>query len=162
MDKREKFDRTFRPCLPLMYRLAFGLLQDSDEASDAVQVSLIRIWDSYNPAAPGSPQAFSLTVTRRVCLNRLRDKRALCRLEEIPEPQAEEAPPQQDSGEMCRNLAFLPADQREAVALSAFCGLSTSEIADEIGTTAANARQLISRGRKKLRQLIENSIKKNR
>lgn len=50
-------------------------------------------------------------------------------------------------------LPQLPDNQRKAVELSAFSGCSNDEIAELTGESPANVRQLLSRGRRKLKEL---------
>ena len=49
----------------------------------------------------------------------------------------------------------LPPGQRDAIRMSGFGGLDNSEIAEATGQTENNVRQLLSRGRRRLRELLE-------
>lgn len=48
----------------------------------------------------------------------------------------------------------LPDNQQKAIRLSSFEHLSNEEIADVMGVTNVNVRALLSRGRKRLRELL--------
>ena len=48
----------------------------------------------------------------------------------------------------------LPPGQSRVIRLSSFGGLDNAEIAEATGQTEANVRQLLSRGRRKLRELM--------
>lgn len=52
-----------------------------------------------------------------------------------------------------RLIDSLPEGQRTAIRLSSFGGLDNNEIAATTGLSEANVRQLLSRGRRKLREL---------
>lgn len=55
---------------------------------------------------------------------------------------------------MAELLKRLPENQRTVVVMSAVTGLSNSEISQATGLSAENVRVLLSRGRKKLRELF--------
>ena len=52
-----------------MYRAAYILLGDEDEAKDAVQDVFARLWDGTTPLREESQRAFLLTCVRNRCLN---------------------------------------------------------------------------------------------
>src|SRR5690554_7550719 len=60
-----------------LYRLAKRILVSSDEAEDAVQEVLFKLWngkkhiESYN-----NPEAYALTMAKNYCLDRLKSKQA--------------------------------------------------------------------------------------
>lgn len=70
----------------------------------------------------------------------------------------DKAPPQRSNAEdslslkeVLGYLQTLPEKERQAVELTAFAGYSSEDIAAELKVTKVNARQLLSRGRKRLR-----------
>ena len=52
-----------------MYRAAYILLGDEDEAKDAVQDVFARLWDGTTPLREESQRTFLLTCVRNRCLN---------------------------------------------------------------------------------------------
>ena len=69
--KQEEFLSIVMPFRDKMYRLARRILVSSDEAEDAVQEVLLKLWkgrermSSYN-----KPEAFAMTMTKNYCLDR--------------------------------------------------------------------------------------------
>jgi RNA polymerase sigma-70 factor (ECF subfamily) len=76
MDKIE-FTTLVIPLKDRLYRLAKRILISADEAEDAVQEVLLKLWngrqkiENYN-----SPEAFAITMTKNYCLDRLKSKQA--------------------------------------------------------------------------------------
>ena len=70
MQEREKqFERLFHSEYGRMYRAAYILLGDEDEAKDAVQDVFARLWDGRVTLHEESQRAFLLTCVRNRCLN---------------------------------------------------------------------------------------------
>ena len=56
--------------------------------------------------------------------------------------------------EVTATLRRLPEKERKAVEMSAFAGCSADDIAEVLGVSAVNARQILSRGRRRLRSFF--------
>lgn len=159
MDKREYFNHAFLPCYRRMFAEALRILRDRDAASDVVQQSMLTIWEKCSPdSPPDSPEAFSLTVVRRVCISTLRASRPTETVDSIPD-----IPEETDGGERHDQLTRavmmlrrLPDKERTAIRLRAVGECSTQEIAEAMHESPANVRQLLSRGRRRLRDLLKN------
>ena len=76
MDNKE-FTALVVPFQDRLYRLAKRILVSADEAEDAVQEVLLKLWrgrkriENYR-----SPEAFAITMTKNYCLDRLKSKEA--------------------------------------------------------------------------------------
>ncbi|PKP24179.1 MAG: RNA polymerase subunit sigma-70 [Bacteroidetes bacterium HGW-Bacteroidetes-2] len=76
MQKQEFLDRIL-PLKDKVYRLAKRILISQDEAEDAVQEVFLKLWnakdrlDNYT-----NPEAFTMTMTKNYCLDRLKSKQA--------------------------------------------------------------------------------------
>ena len=76
MQEREKqFERLFHSEYGRMYRAAYILLGDEDEAKDAVQDVFARLWDGRVTLHEESQRAFLLTCVRNRCLNIIAQRR---------------------------------------------------------------------------------------
>lgn len=153
------------PLRRLMYGVALRMGIPPDDAADAVQEALVKLWRHRDgiPREPAELRLYCLASLRNECLTQLRRRR------ETPSPLEEaaalKAPPDSDSALMAEYsdtrrhieslLDTLPPGQREAIRLSGFGGLDNTEIARATGQTENNVRQLLSRGRRRLRQLLE-------
>jgi RNA polymerase sigma-70 factor (ECF subfamily) len=101
------------------------------------------------------------TVARNFCLNSIRDNRGYnnLSLDEIPED-AEvflrtKDIESSDLRELLQKaLSQLPFNQRESFILREYVGYNYDEIADIMGTTAANVRARAHRARERLRVIV--------
>jgi len=110
-----------------------------------------------------SPQAFAATIVTRLCLDRVKSARA--RREEyvgpwLPEPiltKGDEGPDVLFERSESVTLAFLvlldtlSPEERAVFLLKEVYGYEHTEIAEMLGTTSANCRQLLHRARSKIR-----------
>ena len=76
MDKKE-FTALIMPLKDRLYRLAKRILVSQDEAEDAVQEVLLKLWKGKsNIENYKNPEAFAITMTKNYCLDRLKSKQA--------------------------------------------------------------------------------------
>lgn len=153
------FRQRFLPLYRQLYAAAFALLGNPDDAADAVQDTMVKIWNirnSFNAIA--SPQGYAMQLLKTSAIDIIRRRRFTAISDAITEPEAEVAP-EADSVEFLKKaIASLPDRQQEVIRLSALAGLNTDEITATMGISAENARQLLSRARRKLRELYQKNI----
>ena len=150
-------DEDFTACRPRLLGIAYGLLGELTEAEDAVQDAWLR-WDQADADAVRNPEAFLVTVTTRLALDRLRSARARREIYVgpwLPEPLVTDPEtPEQRAIEAERlSLALLgalerlnPVERAVLVLRDAF-DLEYAEIADIVERTPANVRQIAKRAR---------------
>lgn len=89
----------------------------------------------------------------------LRRKKPSVALEEAAELRAPEETSSTEYRDTRRRIEILidslPPGQGRVIRLSSFGGLDNSEIAEATGQTENNVRQLLSRGRRRLRELLD-------
>lgn len=75
--KQSEFLNVVMPFKDKLYRLAKRLLVSTEEAEDATQEILLKLW-SKNQAIEGykNVEAFAMTMTKNFCLDRLKSKQA--------------------------------------------------------------------------------------
>ena len=152
----------------MLFSLAVRILGDHQAAEDVVQEVFLQIWDhaaGFDPAQ-GRPIAWAITLTRNRAIDRLRSRQRRARLaEEAMElalaaadaqqasavAGAERAGVEEEAGAVRAALGRLPADQRRAIELAFFGGLSQTEIADSLGEPLGTVKARIRRGMLKLR-----------
>lgn len=137
--------------------MSLAIVGDVDEAADVVQETFALLWtrrDSLDKVE--SAEAYSRTVARNICLKHLRLKHQTGSLDELSDYPSDGHPPDAGSDlSHIRNLIeSLPSGQRRVMVLSAYGGCSNEEIMEITGSSADNVRQLLSRARKKLKELF--------
>jgi RNA polymerase sigma-70 factor (ECF subfamily) len=147
---------------PLLFSIAYRMLGSASDAEDVVQDAWVRL---RGVAAEDvrSPKALATTVVTRLCLDRLKSARAT-REEYIgpwlPEPvltSGTEAPDVLAQRSESVTLAFLllletlSPEERAVFLLKEVFDYDHADIAEALGTTAANSRQLLHRAKEKLR-----------
>jgi RNA polymerase sigma-70 factor (ECF subfamily) len=149
----------------LAYGLANRVLGDADAAEDVVQDAFLRIWhraDRYEPDK-GAARPWILRVVRNLAIDRLRTSGARSRAETksqtdpaltpVPERPDEAASRSERSRTLRAALAELPAEQRRAIEIAYFEGLSHSEIAERermpLGTVKTRIRDGVLRLKEK-------------
>lgn len=76
MDQTE-FIRTVMPFKDKLYRLAKRLLVSVEEAEDATQEILLKLWSKKNGISEyNNLEAFAMTMVKNLCLDRLKSKQA--------------------------------------------------------------------------------------
>jgi len=147
---------------PLLFSIAYRMLGSASDAEDVVQDA----WLRFRGVADGeirSPKALAATIVTRLCLDRLKSARA-SREEYIgpwlPEPvltSGAEAPDVLAQRSESVTLAFLllletlSPEERAVFLLKEVFDYDHADIAETLGTTAANSRQLLHRAKERLR-----------
>ena len=147
----------FAVCRPRLMGIAYGMLGELTEAEDVVQDAWLR-WDRADRDAVRNPEAFLVTATTRLALDRLRAARARREVYVgpwLPEPLVTDAEtPETKAIEAERlDLALLGAlerlnpVERAVLVLRDVFDLEYAEIADVLERTPAGIRQIARRAR---------------
>jgi len=152
------YDRHRRAAFGLAYRV----LDDAPTAEEVVQDAFLLVWRhaaSFDPARGGSVRAWLLTIVHHRAIDTLR--RRLGRRREASGLEAVEmALATPDAwGEVARGLerdevraavASLPAEQRRAIELAYFEGLTHREVAERTGSPLGTVKGRLRLGLQKL------------
>lgn len=136
-------------------------LRRREDAEDAVQTTFMHaVRNLRRGESPSHELAWLLGIARNVCLARIETVGRRGRLELVCDPvdlEASEAPAgrRDELIGLEHALAVLPEQQRRAVLLRDWRGLSYEEVAEQLGVSLANAETLIFRGRRTLAALLE-------
>jgi RNA polymerase sigma-70 factor (ECF subfamily) len=140
----------------LVNALALRILRDAADAEDVVQEVFVQVWRQAGrfDALRGSPEAWLCTIARTRALDRLR-RRAARR----EEPEAEDAghvdaPRSEETLAVRKALGTLPPEQRRALELAYFEGLSQTEIATRLGAPLGTVKTRMRTGMLRLRELL--------
>ena len=154
----ELYDRFGR----LAYGLAYRILRDRALAEDAVQEAFLAVWrsaDAYKRER-AKPSTWILTVVHRraVDLVRREERRRGEPLEGAPEPasgSADEDVALRDRRAAVQSaLAELPGDQRQAIELAYYGGLTQSELSERLGVPLGTVKSRMFAGLGRLRELL--------
>lgn len=144
------------------FGLAYRLLRDRDLAEEAVQDVFLAIWRSGAQHDPqkGSLSTWVLTMVRRRAIDTHRTdmRRPIFPIDEnVLEVQggrdpSVEAPRSADFAPIYLALEDLPADQRQAIELAYFAGLSHTQIATKLQTPVGTIKGRIRLALERLRR----------
>ena len=76
-DREKQFKELFLSEYGRMYKAAYILLGNEDEAKDAIQDVFARLWDGTTPLREESTRTFLLTCVRNRCLNVIAHRQAI-------------------------------------------------------------------------------------
>ena len=143
-----------------LYRIAFYMLESEAEAEDAVQELFLKLWENRDSLdGIRSPKAYSITLLKNRCLDRIRRARHLSFPEQLPEQptghlQDEEMDQRMRLDKVLKAIKALPDRQREILLLRTVEGLSYEEIAQRTGMNNLTLRVLLSRARSTIKSRI--------
>ncbi|HLH57028.1 MAG TPA: sigma-70 family RNA polymerase sigma factor [Verrucomicrobiae bacterium] len=160
------YDQTAAP----LFTLALRILGDAGEAEEVIQDVFVQIWEkatAFDPAL-GSAFHWALSIARHRAIDRYRSRQRRNRLNEqlqetTPEPDSvrpdSEAAGLEQAGLVRAALQGLPADQRQAIELAFFRGLTHPQIADLLKEPLGTIKARIRRGLLKLRESFPEKAK---
>ena len=157
----ERFRQTITPIRDTMFRVALGIMGSEDDALDAIQDTVVRLWTNRRLlAAASNSQAYCIGALRKQCLSMIRTRRdsvALesCDLSDSDHDAAVSAIESRDSLRIIRQIIqSLPQGQKRAIELSVFSQCSNEDIARITGFSEQNVRTLLSRARRRIKELF--------
>jgi len=158
---RSLYDRHASTALALACRI----LRARSEAEEIVQEAFIEVWRraATFDGRRGSASSFVIAICRSRALDRLRSRGSAERAvaasaREEPEPPPlpiESAVQRQDRERVQRALSALPAEQRIAIELSYFAGLTQREIAERLGEPLGTVKTRVRLALEKLSALLD-------
>ena len=146
------------PLQQMLYREAYRMLGDRFEAEDAVQNLYMRLWEQKERLDDlVSPKEYCLRALKNICIDRWRRMRArdeeVDLVEEISEANAPPDTEREEAEEFVEHfLATLPERQQRVMTMQ-IQGNSIEEIAEVTELTEGNVKVMLSRIRKRFREL---------
>jgi RNA polymerase sigma-70 factor (ECF subfamily) len=165
------FDALYKRFSGSLYGMAYRMMNDAKEAEDVLQEGFTYIWRkaaTYDPNR-SSPFAWAAMITRNKAIDRLRVRQ---RLEKLRERVISEESFYQDKDETSANeptlrergalvrsaLQQIPREQREALELSFFGGLTHDQISERLDTPLGTIKARIRRGLLRLRDCLKEGL----
>ena len=155
---KELYDRFGRAA----YGLALRVLRDETLAEDAVQEAFLQVWRGASGYRPERAKASTWVLTfvhrRAVDLVRREERRRREPIEAAPEPAgpgADETVVARSRREIVQDaLNRLPADQRQAIELAYYGGLTQSELAEKLSQPLGTIKSRMFTGLQRLQTLL--------
>lgn len=156
----------------LLHAIILRILNNNTEAEDVLQEVFVQIWEkagNYDPSL-GNAIGWIVTLARNRAIDRVR---SLGRKAQLLERVAKEdfmpveTPAsggtdgligQEKAAQVRQALAALPKEQRRAIELAFFSGLSQSEIAGALQEPLGTIKARIRRGMLQLRDLLRGTL----
>jgi len=159
MDRSSHFEQH----RPRLFGIAYRMLGSRADAEDVLQEAYLR-WHRASVEEIRSPEAWLVTATTRLCIDRLRlarEAREVYVGPWLPEPLVREASPPADAQldvASSLSIAFLVVlerlapEERAAFLLHEVFDSDYGEISQILGKSEAACRQIVSRARKRVRE----------
>jgi RNA polymerase sigma-70 factor (ECF subfamily) len=153
---------------PGLFSFVLKMTRDEKEAEDVLQEGFAQIWRraaTYDPAR-SSAFTWAVMILRHKAIDRLRVRQRIERtmekatvefshFSEADEASAGEAE-RRDAGAQIRSaLKQIPEEQKQAVELAFFSGLTHEQIAERLGAPLGTIKARIRRGLLKLREFLQ-------
>lgn len=159
MMSQERFKAEVLPIRNQLFHIARNMLAGEQEAEDAVQEVLLKLWDQRDTLARyDSVAAFATTVTKNHCIDRIRVRK---KTEYIDDSFATHAAPDNPHYQLEQNdtialieqiINQLPPLQQAIIRMKDVEAYELEEIAEITGTKPDAVRANLSRARRKVRE----------
>ena len=159
---RESFTALYRLAGQAVYAYALSFLRNPAEAEDAMQDTFLKVRAAaalYHPE--GKPMAWILTITRNICLMKLRRQKhlSLYALEEAPEvPDWSPVTDLEDRMVLQHAMKVLSDEECQIIVLHAVTGWKHREIAAQLQLPLSTVLSKYRRGLRKLKAELEGAL----
>jgi RNA polymerase sigma-70 factor (ECF subfamily) len=153
----------------ILFGLVMRILHDRAEAEDVLQETFLQVWRRAGDFDEARGRAFTwlVTIARSRALDRLRSSASRSRVADeaaqMPHDEvgdaAEDAVRSEEGTVVRQALAELPSEQRQALLLAYFEGLTQTEIAKRLGDPLGTVKTRMRSGTIKLRELLRDKLR---
>lgn len=150
------------PYIPNLRRYARALVGDREGADDLVQDTLERAVRKFHLWRPGDLRAWLFSIMHNVFVNQLKARKIAYEVEiddTIAAPISTVT--STDLMDLDRGLAAISPDQREVILLIALEDMTYAEVGRALGIPIGTVMSRLSRGREKLRRLMEGDVQRS-
>ena len=140
--------------------------QYADEADDALQISLIKLWQSAPKwKKKGSLEGYVYRIVFSTCMDlhrKHKNNKEFIDSDAFSKINLQENLINQDRRErVLKEIENLPNPQQQAILLHYFCGYTQKEVSKLLNKSEKGTESLIIRARKKLRSKLPNTFKED-
>ena len=156
-----QFKELFLPYHAKLYRVAFRLMENTQDAEDMVQEAYLKLWKKRDelPNDIHSMEAYCITLIKNICHDALRishldeDRRSPEELNVSGSTNiATEVELKDEANQVMTLIEQLPEQQQKIVRMRDIEDRPYEEIEEATGLSSVNIRVLLSRARKKIRE----------
>lgn len=166
------FTQFYRRLSPALFSMLVKMLKDFAEAEDVLQESFVQMWKNASTydSKRSTPFSWAVMIARHKAVDRIRSLSSQQRRKEGARQEWETTGESFDEGAtkfatqteertaVQTALSKIPEDQREAVSLAFYSGLTQTEIAEKLQAPLGTVKARIRRGLLKLRELLGNTL----
>ena len=153
---RQEFEHLFKDNYPHMYRMAFSMVENADDAKDAVHQVFTQIWRGKPQVARESVRGYLLAATRNQYLHQLRSQQLQRQMEdELRQDMAlSESEERQELLQQLQQVIEdnLTEQDRRVLSLHYEEDMTYSETAKVLGISASAVNKHITRSLAKIRK----------
>ncbi|MGX7666815.1 RNA polymerase sigma factor [Flavobacterium pedocola] len=158
---QQEFVKLISPFKDKLFRMAKRLLVSTEEAEDATQEVLVKLWNNNETLSKySSVEAFAMTMTKNYCLDQLKSKRA-SNLQIVHSNYSDRSASVQKQIEdkdswnwVEKIIASLPEQQRLIIQMRDVEEYEFAEIAQILDMNETAVRVALSRARKEIREQL--------
>lgn len=155
---KQRFERLFKDSYPHMYRMAFSMVEDADDAKDAVHQVFTLLWKGKPQIIDNSVKGYLLAATRNQSLHILRQRQLRRQMEDELLRQTE-ASQNEEREELLRELQQVIDDNlteqdRRVLQLHYDEELTYQDTATVLGISASAVNKHITRSLEKIRKTL--------
>ena len=156
---KQEFERLFKDSYSHMYRMAFSMVENVDDAKDAVHQVFAQIWRNKPRIADDSIRGYLLAATRNQCLHLLRSRQLQRQMEEELQQEIT-ASDNEEREELLQQLRQvidnnLTEQDRRVLSLHYDEEMTYAETASVLGISASAVNKHITRSLAKIRQTLK-------
>ena len=158
---KQTFEHLFKDNYPHMYRMAFSLVENADDAKDAVNQVFSMIWKNKPQISNESIRGYLLAATRNQCLHMLKQRQLQRRLEmEMQRSMVESE--EEEHEELMQQLqqvidSNLTGQDRRVLQLHYDDEMTYEETATVLGISSSAVNKHITRSLAKIRKTLKNA-----
>ena len=156
---KQEFERLFKDNYPHMYRMAFSMVENAEDAKDVVHQVFTQVWKGKPRVADKSIRGYLLAATRNQCLHLLRSRQLQRQMEE--ELQRDTAASEnEEREELLQQLQQvidnnLTEQDRRVLSLHYEDEMTYEETATVLGISASAVNKHITRSLAKIRSTLK-------
>ncbi len=156
---KQRFERLFKDSYPLMYRMAFSMVENADDAKDAVNQVFTQMWKGKPKVSDDSVRGYLLAATRNQCLHILRQRQLRREMEEQLQRDEAERQDEERKELLCQLQQIidnqLTEQDKRVLQLHYDEEMTYTETATVLGISTAAVNKHITRSLAKIRETLK-------